>query len=130
MARSSSSDRRRPSIGIAESAHLAALRPDAEVARSAARIATGRAGRAASALSDVVTRDPTREATWRLLMLDAAMAGNRTEASRAFRRCRRALATMERRPDPDTVALEGHVLGGAGAATRLITATDDVLDLR
>jgi DNA-binding SARP family transcriptional activator len=101
------------SIGIAESTHLAALRTDAEVARCAAWIATGRPGRAVSALAEVVHRDPTREAAWRLLMLGSAAAGNRSEASRTFQRCRRALTTMNQRPDPNTVALDQHVLEGA-----------------
>lgn len=99
-------------VGIAESTHLAALRTDAEVARCAAWIATGSPGRATSALAHVVNRDPTREAAWRLLMLASAVAGNRTEASRTFQRCRRALTTMNQRPDAHTVALDRQVLDG------------------
>lgn len=100
------------SIGIAESTHLATLRTDADVARCAAWIATGSPDRAASALADVVNRDPTREAAWRLLMLGSAVSGNRTEASRTFQRCRRALVAMNQRPDSHTVALDQRVLEG------------------
>jgi DNA-binding SARP family transcriptional activator len=100
-------------IGITESNRLASRRTDAEVARCAAWIATGRPARALPALEEVVLRDPQRETAWRLLILASAVAGNRVDAARAFQDCRRELAGMGRRPDSETAALDQLVLEGA-----------------